>query len=133
MEPESPKAHVSAVGAVDPPESRLCVGATQAKDARLVVIGEFDWLRTGGAIARCHPNEVHWNTAGEKACPLRRVDHTATSPSSGRRPHRSATFLNQAPAVGVGGDSSPGDSLSLRTGPGTEKPEFSRQPQPTAG
>ncbi len=27
----------------------------------------------------------------------------ATSPSSGRRPHRSATFLNQAPAVGVGG------------------------------
>ncbi len=27
----------------------------------------------------------------------------ATSPSSGRRPRRSATFLNQAPAVGVGG------------------------------
>ncbi len=25
-----------------------------------------------------------------------------TSPSCGRRPHRSATFLNQAPAVGVG-------------------------------
>ncbi len=42
----------------------------------------------------------------------------ATSPSSGRRPHRSATFLNQAPAVGGGRgrDSSPGNSPS-RTAP----------------
>ncbi|KAL0149734.1 hypothetical protein M9458_054924, partial [Cirrhinus mrigala] len=67
--------------------------------------------------------------------PTRHIHHhnppkpPTTSPSSGRRPHGSATFLSQAPAVGVGGESSPGNYLLQRTGPGTEKPEVSRQPQ----
>ncbi|KAF4103651.1 hypothetical protein G5714_016534 [Onychostoma macrolepis] len=41
-------------------------------------------------------------------------------------PHRSATFLNQAPAVGVGGQGFLSGQLSLshRTGTGTEKPGF---------
>ncbi|KAF4099317.1 hypothetical protein G5714_019443 [Onychostoma macrolepis] len=50
-EPESLETHISAVGAVRPPKRRLCVGATQAEDARFVAIRRFNWLRTGEAIA----------------------------------------------------------------------------------
>ncbi|KAF4099408.1 hypothetical protein G5714_019534 [Onychostoma macrolepis] len=76
-EPESPETHISAVGAVRPPKRRLCVGATQAEDARFVAIRGFDWLYVGEAIARGHlySSEAHRNTAGEeKACPLQSVD-----------------------------------------------------------
>lgn len=57
----------------------------------------------------------------------------ATSPSSGRRPHGSATILNQAPNGRSGrGFLSGRSSLSQRTRTGTEKPGFSdslNQPQ----
>ncbi|KAF4098604.1 hypothetical protein G5714_020634 [Onychostoma macrolepis] len=53
-EPESPETHISAVGAVRPPKRRLCVGVTQAEDARFVAIRGFDWLYAGEAIARGH-------------------------------------------------------------------------------
>ncbi len=59
----------------------------------------------------------------------------ATSPSSGRRPHRSATFLNQAPAVGVGGAGIP-LRATLPLAPRRNRDRetgFSRQPQPTTG
>lgn len=49
--PESPNAHISAVGAVRTPKRHLCVGTTQAKDAQFVAIGEINWLRAGEAIA----------------------------------------------------------------------------------
>ncbi|KAL0149689.1 hypothetical protein M9458_054972 [Cirrhinus mrigala] len=69
----------------------------------------------------------HFNSGGDEASLT-----SATSPSSGRRPRRSATFLNQTQRSEWAGIPLRVTPSRNATGPGTEKPEFSRQPQPTA-